>query len=235
VSEKGRPILCLEAGQENRVRLEALCEQHGYVLESASTVEAATTALQDMQHLVVLLEVSPGPLNGFDACRELRACGFTVPILVVSRLHDAVDAVVAFELGADDFVRIPYEPREILARIDAHVRRQHRGERDIVHGPLRINAGRRAVWRDGTEIALTRTEFDLLMALARRAERPVSRDELIRETGMHLDVDTRTVDAHIHRLRRKLEPNAERPTFIQSVTGQGYRLVAPRTRLAGAA
>lgn len=235
MTEQGRPILVLEAGNENRNRIEGVCEQHGYVLESAYDVDTAIDALHETQHLVVVLDLAPGALNGFEAIRELRTVGFMTPILVLSSLRDPVDAVVAFELGADDFVRKPYEPREIVARIDAHVRRLHRGERDLVHGPLRVSVGRRMVWRDGTEVPLTRTEFDILLTLARKPERPVSREELIRETGMHLDVDARTVDAHIHRLRRKLEPCAERPTFVQSVTGQGYRLVAPRSRLAGAA
>ena len=235
MTEQGRPILVLEAGRENRDRIAVLCEQHGYTIDSADSVDAAFTALRQAQHLLVVLDITPGAFNGFEATRELRAGGLTMPILVVSSLRDPVDAVVAFELGADDFVRKPYEPREIIARIDAHVRRLNRGERDLVHGPLRISVGRRTVWRDGAEVSLTRTEFDILLTLARKPERPVSREELIRETGMHLDVDARTVDAHIHRLRRKLEPCVERPTFIQSVTGQGYRLVAPRVRLAGAA
>lgn len=235
VTETGRHILVLEAGGDIRQRMSGACEQRGYRLATATTIENAFAALRQEAFVIVLADLGPGSLDGLAACRELRQSGCSLPVVVISSLLDPIDAVLAFELGADDFVRRPYQPREVLARIDAHVRRLQRVERDIVVGPLRISQGRRSVWRDGEEVQLTRTEFDLLLTLARRPERPATREELIRETGMHADVDARTVDAHIHRLRRKLEPSLEHPTYIQSVTGQGYRLVVPRSRLAGAA
>ncbi|HET9051569.1 MAG TPA: response regulator transcription factor [Candidatus Dormibacteraeota bacterium] len=235
VTESGRHILVLEAAGDIRQRMGAVCEQRGYQLTSAATMDEAFAVLRQNASAILLVDLGPGSLDGLAACRDIRGAGCSLPIVVISSLVDPIDAVLAFELGADDFVRRPYQPREVLARIDAHVRRLQRVDRDIVVGPLRISQGRRTVWRDGVEVQLTRTEFDLLLTLARRPERPATREELIRETGMHADVDARTVDAHIHRLRRKLEPCLEHPTFIQSVTGQGYRLVVPRARLAGAA
>ena len=235
MSDALRRVLVIEQGSANCEALEELCAHRAIALDQATDATAAIGSLRARAFELILCDVTPLQLNGVQVCRELRGVGVTTPVIVLSPLRDPIDAVVALELGADDFVRKPYQPRELIARMEAQLRRQQRSDRDLVAGDLRISTTRRMVWRNDVEITLTRTEFDLLVALVRRPERPVSRQELIRDTAMHGDAECRTVDAHIHRLRRKIEPRNGRPILIQSVTGHGYRFAGDRANLAGAA
>jgi len=137
--------------------------------------------------------------------------------------------VVGLELGADDYVTKPFEVRELMARIGAHMRRSEisaqEAPRDRFEFPgLVIDLGRRQVFRDGEEVMLTLTGFNLLALLASRPGQVMSRGELLRRVwGYEVEIETRTVDAHVYRLRRKIEPEAEKPTYIHSVPGIGYR------------
>ncbi len=168
-------------------------------------------------------------MSGLDVCRRLRAEGARVPIIMLTAKSDTIDVVVGLELGADDYVTKPFEVRELMARIGAHLRRSEisaqEQPRDRFEFPgLTIDLGRRQVFRDGEEVMLTLTEFNLLALLASRPGQVMSRGELLRRVwGYEVEIETRTVDAHVYRLRRKIEPDAEKPTYIHSVPGIGYR------------
>ncbi|HUY61767.1 MAG TPA: response regulator transcription factor, partial [Candidatus Dormibacteraeota bacterium] len=178
---------------------------------------------------LIILDVNLPGMSGLDVCRRLRADGSRTPILMLTAKSDTIDVVVGLELGADDYITKPFEVRELLARVGAHLRRAEitpsENVRERFEFPgLSIDLRRRQVHRDGEEIPLTLTEFNLLALLASRPGQVMSRGELLRRVwGYEVEIETRTVDAHVYRLRRKIEPSADQPTFIHSVPGIGYR------------
>ena len=161
--------------------------------------------------------------------RSLGRSGIEVPIVMVSANHDTVDIVVGLEIGADDYVAKPFEVRELAARISAQLRRQRRSAAQVRPGRLKfpglvIDFGRHEVLRDGEAVGLTPTEFNLLALLATRPGRVVSRADMIQQVwGQGAELDARSVDAHVYRLRRKIKPNNEHPTYVHAVPGVGYR------------
>jgi DNA-binding response OmpR family regulator len=178
---------------------------------------------------LIILDVNLPQMSGIEVCRRLRNEGSRVPIIMLTAKSDTIDKVVGLELGADDYVTKPFEVRELLARIGAHLRRSEisaqEAPKDRFEFPgLTIDLGRRQVFRDSEEVLLTLTEFNLLALLASRPGQVMSRGELLRRVwGYEVEIETRTVDAHVYRLRRKIEPDPEKPTYIHSVPGIGYR------------
>ena len=178
---------------------------------------------------LILLDLSLPGLTGFDVCRRLRSAGVDVPIIMVSASSDPVDVVVGLEIGADDYIIKPFEVRELAARINAKLRRQRTSQSQVRPGRLKfpgliVDVGRHEVLRDGRPVTLTPTEFDLLALLSASPGRVISRSEMIQKVwGQGADLDLRSVDAHVYRLRRKIEPEGPRPTYIHAVPGIGYR------------
>jgi YD repeat-containing protein len=164
--------------------------------------------------------------NGFEACRHIRATS-DIPVIIVSARDDTADVVEGLEAGADDYVKKPFVPRELLARVRAHLRRRPTGRTAFTMGELRITPEEGTVLRvDGTEIHLTATEFKLLTELAGANGRVLSREHLLEHVwGYDYFGDGRLVDVHMRRLRAKVEPESATPTFILTVRGQGYKLV----------
>ena len=148
---------------------------------------------------------------------------------MVSASSDPVDVVVGLEIGADDYIIKPFEVRELAARINAKLRRQRTTQSQVRPGRLKfpgliVDVGRHEVLRDGKPVTLTPTEFDLLALLSASPGRVISRSEMIQKVwGQGADLDLRSVDAHVYRLRRKIEPEGPRPTYIHAVPGIGYR------------
>ena len=178
---------------------------------------------------LIILDLTLPGLTGFDVCRRLRATGVEVPIIMVSASSDPVDVVVGLEIGADDYIIKPFEVRELAARINAKLRRQRTTQSQVRPGRLKfpgliVDVGRHEVLRDGKPVTLTPTEFDLLALLSASPGRVISRSEMIQKVwGQGADLDLRSVDAHVYRLRRKIEPEGPRPTYIHAVPGIGYR------------
>jgi two-component system response regulator MtrA len=206
-----------------------LGREYGFTVKTASDgVEGLQLAEQSDADLIVL-DLNLPRMTGLDVCRRLRSAGIEVPIVMVSANHDVVDIVVGLEIGADDYVAKPFEVRELAARISAQLRRQRRSSAQVRPGRLKfpgliIDFGRHEVLRDGDVVALTPTEFNLLALLASRSGRVVSRSEMIQQVwGQGAELDARSVDAHVYRLRRKVEPAGEHPTYIHAVPGIGYR------------
>ncbi len=180
--------------------------------------------------LVVMDVVMPG-IDGFEACRRIRKES-SVPIIMLTARGEHVDRIVGLELGADDYLAKPFDPRELVARIRAVLRRTEAGEA-ASHGPgsdalehngIRLDPARREVTRGADPIELTAREFDLLHFLMKHPGRVFSRDQLI-ERVWDADslVGTRTVDVHVRRLREQIEPDPSDPVYIETVWAVGYR------------
>ena len=192
--------------------------------DGASGLRAADEARPD---LVILDVMMPG-MDGFEACKTIRRES-AVPIVMLSARGEVMDRIVGLELGADDYLAKPFNPRELLARIRAVVRRA-KGRagpaRDLVRvGALVVDPAARRVTLRGREVELTGYEFALLEALARRAGRVLSREQLMElATGSAEEAFDRTVDVHVSRLRQKLGDDPKHPRLIKTVRGAGYVL-----------
>ncbi len=183
--------------------------------------------------LVVLDVMLPG-FDGIEVMRRLHEqAGEPVPVILLTARAEESDRLVGLRRGADDYVVKPFSPAELVARVEAVMRRAGRGAggpedgadlEPIVHGPLRIDQGARTVTLDGEELSLTQREYELLRFLAARPGRVFSRDQLMEQVwGYEFYTDTSTVTVHVRRLRAKLEPDPANPRFIETVWGVGYR------------
>jgi DNA-binding response OmpR family regulator len=210
--------------------------EYGLVSEGFSVLWAATgqraleLARTEDPHLV-LLDLRLPDVSGFDVCRQLRAEGRTMPILMLTARDEEVDKVLGLELGADDYVVKPFSLRELISRIRALLRRAYGdlaaglpGER-VSFGDVEVDLERLLVHRQGHLVSLTPIEFRLLRHLVTHPGRPFSRDELIEAVwGYDSSVGSaRTVDVHIRHLREKLEEHPANPRWIVTVWGVGYK------------
>ena len=225
---------------EDDLRLASLTreylEGHGlavfHVADGRRGLEEALSGRYD----AVLLDLMLPGKDGLEVCRELRGRS-DVPVIVLTARGEEPDRVLGLELGADDYLAKPFSPRELLARIRA-VTRRARGRTGPERGALRVgrlhlDPGTRSVTVDGREVALTGHEFSLLEALARRAGRILSREQLIELAGgSPEDAFDRSVDVHVSRLRQKLGDDPKRPRLIKTVRGAGYLLAGEAAGLA---
>jgi DNA-binding response OmpR family regulator len=184
---------------------------------------------------MVLLDLMMPDLSGFDICRDIRRAGHRIPVVILSAKSDEIDVVLGLEIGADDYIQKPFRPRELLARIAAHLRkvnepslRNGEGRRLVFRG-LTIDTAERRVVRDEDDISLTHTEFDLLAFLAGNAGEVLSRDRILASVwGYEHPIETRVIDVHVRNLRRKIEPDPAQPRYILAVPGIGYRFTNTR-------
>lgn len=181
--------------------------------------------------LMVLDLMLPGE-DGLAICKRLRQAGNQIPVLMLTARGDEEDRIRGLELGADDYLPKPFNPRELIARIQAILRRHGgaavtTGEDQLIRfGDYVLNLSQRTLTLDGKEIGLTNGEFELLSTLATRANHPLSREQLI-ELSNNRDSDAfdRSIDVRISRLRRLIEPDPGKPRYIQTVWGFGYKFV----------
>jgi two-component system, OmpR family, response regulator MtrA len=177
---------------------------------------------------LVLLDIMLPRLDGYEVCRQIRRTS-TIPVVMLTARADTMDVVIGLEAGADDYVRKPFEVPELIARIRAALRRAGAstdGAPALRLGPIEVDVAGRTARRGSEEIALTRTEFDLLVELARHAGTVLSRDVLLdRVWGYDYLGDSRLVDVAVQRLRAKIESDPAAPVLIQTVRGAGYKAV----------
>lgn len=219
--------------------VQAYLARDGHEVRSAADGPAALSeAISWRPDLMVLDVMLPGR-SGFDVLRELRASGVTVPVILLTARDDLVDRVAGLELGADDYVTKPFEPRELSARVGAILRRAAgqlpepavpttgpaaAAESVVALDDLEIDRTSREVRRGGAHVRVTRAEFELLLALAEQPARVWSRDQLgSRVFGESFDAFDRTIDSHVKNLRHKLGPRPGGGSYVETVRGVGYR------------
>jgi len=196
----------------------------GFRVVVASTGAAATRAIESAGIDAVILDLMLPDADGLDLCRSIRAKS-DIPLLMLTARGDPLDRVVGLELGADDYLPKPFEPRELLARLRAILRRRNAaGSSDVLRfGRLEIDKGAREVRVDGQRKTMTGHQFALLLTLAERAGRVLSREALMDLTrGASLEDFDRSIDVHISRLRAAIEDDPKRPRRILTLRGAGY-------------
>ena len=205
-------------------------EKEGFAVVSAADGEQALVQYERTDPDLVILDLMLPKLDGFEVCRELRRRG-DVPILMLTARSEDVDAIVGLELGADDYVTKPFNPRALVARVKAILRRTDgtaKGGRPIQVGDLRIDPRRREATIGERRLDLRAREFDLLAALARDPGVVLSRDTLLEDVwGTDFPGETRTVDVHVHWLRAQIEADPANPVYLETVRGVGYVLRRP--------
>jgi DNA-binding response OmpR family regulator len=225
-------VLMIEDDERLAGMVAAYLAPHGFAIRHAATAQAGLALLQDGREAfsLVLLDLMLPDADGLDVCRQVRALGAplrSIPIVMLTAKGDAFDRVVGLEIGADDYLPKPFEPRELLARLRAVLRRpplaNEHDARVLRFGRLEIDPGARTVRLDGQARSLTAYQFDLLLALAERAGRVLSREQLIDAVkGAAFDPFDRSIDVHIGRLRAAIEDDVKQPRRILTVRGAGY-------------
>jgi DNA-binding response OmpR family regulator len=219
-------VLVIEDDARIRRVLQMTLQREGLEVTGAPTGEDGLARLRERPFDVVLLDLMLPGRNGFEVCREIRRTWDT-PVIVVTARSDSQDVVDGLEAGADDYVTKPFVAKVLLARIRALARRT-RGvteRRSITVGDVVISPQEGTVTRGGHPVELTKTEFRLLTELAVEPGRVFSREELLeRVWGYDYFGDSRLVDVHVRRLRKKIEEDPGRPTVVTTVRGMGYRV-----------
>jgi two-component system alkaline phosphatase synthesis response regulator PhoP len=228
-------ILLVEDEEALLMTLSDRLRSEGYVVDFASDgregFEKATREPFDLIILDVMLPVR----NGFDVCRDIRNEGLATPILLLTARDQTAEKVVGLKLGADDYVTKPFDTLELLARIEALLRRAaYSGQSVYQFGSIRIDVRGTKVTRDGIAVYLSAKEFQLLYYFVQHVGVTLSRDEILREVwGYETSTFTRTVDMHVASLRQKLEADPKHPELIVTIQGIGYKFEGGKGASAG--
>jgi len=221
-------ILLVEDEEALRMTLGDRLRSEGYRVDFAADGNQGFDKATTLPFDLVILDVMLPYRNGFDVCRGVRQQGLATPILILSVRDQIVDKVVGLSLGADDYMTKPFDFAELIARIQALLRRVpiHTGQGVHQFGSIHVDVRRSEVTRDGMQIYLTARELQLLCYLVERTGSTVPRTELLRSLwGYEAGAFTRTVDTHVSSLRQKLEGNPGRPELILTVPGVGYKFM----------
>ena len=199
----------------------------GYEVEAHGDGEAALARVGEQAFDLAILDVMLPGMDGFAVCRELRRRGLSLPVLMLTARSQVVDRVVGLRLGADDYLTKPFEMIELLARVEALLRRAGAGSpaaEVYAFGDVRVDFGRAEVRRAGTTVPFSSMELRLLRCFIAHRGKVLSRDQLLDEVwGYDASPFSRTVDVHVASLRQKVEPSPSHPTFIVTVHRLGYR------------
>lgn len=206
--------------------LSDLLEEAGYEVTVAGTGKKAITLVKDLQPAIAILDLGLPDIDGTRVLEYFHQHCTDLPVLVLTARANESDIVLGFKLGAYDYVTKPYSPRVLLARVEALARRRQPKTPYLQLGSLSLDFERYQATREGAVVHLTTREFEILKVLNQSAGKPVSRNDLLDEVwGMSSEAGPRTVDTHIALLRKKVEPNPDKPMYIISQRGIGYKLM----------
>ncbi len=224
-------ILLVEDEEALRMTLVDRLVSEDYSVECAVDGEEGLKRALAEKFDLIILDVMLPRKRGFDVCRDIRKAGLAVPVLMLTARSETVDKVLGLKIGADDYLTKPFEMIELLARIEALLRRAPAasGEAPQLHqiGAIKVDFKGTTVSRSGKAISLSAREFQLLKYLVEHKGATLSREVLLKEVwGYNADAFTRTVDVHVASLRQKLEKNPKKPALLVTVPGLGYKLMA---------
>ncbi|WP_107852062.1 response regulator [Oceanimonas marisflavi] len=233
---KGKDLLVVDDHGEIRDLLARFLAQHGYRVQGVRDGDAMRQHLgRHRPDLIILDLMLPGD-DGLTLCRELRGQGNNVPIIMLTAMGEDTDRIIGLEMGADDYLPKPFNPRELLARIKAVLRRRpdtepaaaHEAPQRLRFGPWLLDTARRELLDDkGVTISLSTAEYELLRVFTRHPNRVLSRDQLLDQArGREAQAFDRAIDTLVSRLRRKLEADSKNPQLIKTIWGGGYMLAA---------
>ena len=221
-------VLIIDDDRKHSELLQAYFKRFGINLVCAVDADEGFRKLHREDPDLILLDVMLPGKDGFEICREIRKDS-SIPIIMLTARGDVIDRVSGLELGADDYIGKPFEPRELVARVQATLRRSESAgpsQAKLEFEGLSIDTDTRSVVVDGQPVDLTSMEFELLLILARRHGRKMSRDDILSELrGIDAAILTRSVDIMISRLRGKLNDSVKPPRFIQTIWGRGYSFI----------
>jgi DNA-binding response OmpR family regulator len=228
-------ILIIDDDAKLNQLLTDFLEDFGYKIVTVTRPEEGLRKLkQEAPDLIILDVMLPG-IGGFEVCKKIRQ-SYTVPIIMLTARGEVTDKVVGLELGADDYLPKPFEPRELVARIQSVLRRTNGIDNAQVKrlGRLEIDFSKRIVKLDGVIVDLTTNEFAALALLVKNSGKVLNRDQILDELrGMECDAFNRSVDITMSRLRHKLHDNPKNPSFIKTVWGTGYIFIGDEGKDAG--
>ena len=221
-------VLIIDDDRKHSELLQTYFKRFGINLVCALDADEGFRKLNREDPDLVLLDVMLPGKDGFEICREIRKSS-NIPIIMLTARGDVIDRVSGLELGADDYIGKPFEPRELVARVQATLRRSESAGSSpakLEFEGLTIDTDTRSVAVDGKPVDLTSMEFELLLILARRHGRKMSRDDILSELrGIDAAILTRSVDIMVSRLRGKLNDSVKPPRFIQTIWGRGYSFI----------
>ena len=232
-------VLIVDDDRELCELVAELLGEEGFNVEVANRSDAGLERALSGEHALVVLDVMMPGMNGFEVLRRLRAEGSDVHVMMLTARGDDVDRIVGLEIGADDYLPKPFNPRELIARIQAILRRARPARVDaaaqssdapvrIAVGDVELDTGTRQVWRGGETVELTNVEYEILVQLLSAAGLVVKREDLVRMVlGRELSVFDRSIDMHISHLRKKLGHRAGDAERIKTVRGVGYVYARP--------
>lgn len=218
-------ILIVEDDKDLAFGLSDDLQVEGYEVEVVSDGESATKRVREDQWDLILLDIMLPHKDGFEVCRQLRRSGIRTPIIMLTAKAQEAEKILGLELGADDYITKPFNPRELRARVKAVLRRTEAETPEIFRfGDVEVDFSRGELRRTGVPVEVTSLELKLLAAFTGSRGRILSRQQLLDAAwGRNIFITDRAVDAHIVNLRRKIEPEPKRPRYLVSVRGLGYR------------
>jgi two-component system, OmpR family, alkaline phosphatase synthesis response regulator PhoP len=224
-------ILLVEDEEALRMTLIDRLQSEGYEVDFAADGQQGYDKATKSAFDLVLLDVMLPRKSGFDVCRDIRSAGMAVPILMLTARGQSVDKVVGLKIGADDYVTKPFDTMELMARVEALLRRSraYALPHPVIHhiGTLRIDLAGTTVARNGQHVPLSAREFQLLRYLVEHRGTTMSRADILKDVwGYSSQTFTRTVDVHVASLRQKIETDPKQPELIVTVPGLGYKLPA---------
>jgi len=220
-------VLVIDDDEKLNALLVEYLSRFDFEVRTATHPHEGLKALKADPPDLVILDVMLPDMEGFEVCREIRKA-YTIPIIMLTARGEVTDRVVGLELGADDYIPKPFEPRELVARIQAVLRRGHSEDTSEIRkiGPLVVDFGKHAAKLNEQSIDLTTAEFEILSLLIERAGRVLNRDQILEHVrGLEWDAYNRSIDVLISRLRQKLKDDPKHPRFIKTIWGAGYMFI----------